>query len=211
MCMILRGKNLEYVVEGGYEEWFNGTTSILPDTAIRTDNHLVSSIITSRVNQENYVTISPCQHSARLIWRALLSAHQNSTTRGSYMHLHSMMSQQVLSDNDVSKLIDAMDVLRQQLLNVCPEGTVSFNDLFISSLIPALLDDWTSVTAPLKLQATVTPIELKNVLWGHLNKLKNWESMLVAAWSAALSTTFSSKRNKSNTTPPPPECTYCKM
>lgn len=80
------------------------------------------------------------------------------------MHLHSMMSQQVLSDNDVSKLIDAMDVLRQQLLNVCPEGTVSFNDLFISSLIPALLDDWTSVTAPLKLQATVTPIELKNVL-----------------------------------------------
>lgn len=80
------------------------------------------------------------------------------------MHLHSMMSQQVLSDNDVSKLVVAMDVLRQQLLNVFPEGTVSFNDLFISSLIPALLDDWTSVTAPLKLQATVTPIELKNVL-----------------------------------------------
>lgn len=75
-----------------------------------------------------------------------------------------MMSQQVLSDNDVSKLVVAMDVLRQQLLNVCPEGTVSFNDLFISSLIRALLDDWTSVTAPLKLQATVTPIELKNVL-----------------------------------------------
>lgn len=38
MKMILRGKNLEYVVEGGHKEGFNGTTNVLSDAAAKTDN-----------------------------------------------------------------------------------------------------------------------------------------------------------------------------
>ena len=30
MRMMLRGKNLEYVIEGGYKEGYNSTTTVLP-------------------------------------------------------------------------------------------------------------------------------------------------------------------------------------
>lgn len=47
MQMMLRGKNLEYVVEGGHKEGFNGTTNILSEAETKKDNQLVLSIITS--------------------------------------------------------------------------------------------------------------------------------------------------------------------
>lgn len=47
MTMMLRGKNLDYVIEGGYKEGFNGTTLVIPDATLRADNQLFSSIITS--------------------------------------------------------------------------------------------------------------------------------------------------------------------
>lgn len=109
--MILRGKNLEYVVEGGYKKGFTGTTTVLPEAVIRADNRLVSSIITSHVHEDNYVTISPYQHSACHMWKALSSAHQNSTAGGRYMHLRSMMSQCASNDDNILKLIVTMDVL----------------------------------------------------------------------------------------------------
>lgn len=105
MRMILRGKNLEYLVEGGFKEGFNASTAILSDATARTDNRLVSSIIASRVHEDNYVTISPCQDSARRMWRALAASHQNTTAGGRYMHLRTMMTQRATSDDDVSKLI----------------------------------------------------------------------------------------------------------
>lgn len=87
MRMMLRGKNLEYVVEGGFKEGFNGTTRVLPEETVNADNRLVSSIITSRVHEENYVTIVPCQDSARRMWRALTADHQQTTAGGWYMNL----------------------------------------------------------------------------------------------------------------------------
>lgn len=164
MSMTLRGKNLEYVIEGGYKECYNGTTTVIPDAVSRADNRLVSSIIASRVHEENFVTISPCQDSARRMWRALSATHQNNTAGGWYMHLRSMMTTHADGDEDISKLITTMDGNRQRLLNVCPEGTVSVDKIFVSSLISALPESWTSVTAPLELQASVTPAKLKKVL-----------------------------------------------
>lgn len=209
MRMMLRGKNLEYVIEGGYKEGYNGTTAILPDAASRTDNRLVSSIITSRVDEDNFTVIEPCQDSAKRMWRALSSAHQNNTAGGRYMYLRSMMTTRAGSDDEVTKLIGTMDVIRQRLLNVCPDGNISINDLYVSSLISALPESWTSVTSPLELQAHVSPGELKRVLRGHIVKLKNQETSSSTA-SVALSATTSSKKSKSQQPPPRPDCDYCK-
>lgn len=129
--MILRGKNLEYVIEGGFKEGFNSSSAILPDSTVKSDNLLVSSIIASRVHEDNYVTISPHQDSARRMWRALEGAHQNNTAGGRYMYLRSMMTTRADTDEDVTKLMSTMDSIRQQLLNVCPDGTVSVNDLYV--------------------------------------------------------------------------------
>lgn len=123
MRMMLRGKNLEYVIEGGFKEGYNNSSNVLPDATAKADNRQVSSIIASRVHEENYATISPCQDSARRMCRALESAHQNNTAGGRYMHLRAMMTTRADSDEEVSKLITTMDTLRQHLLNVCPERT----------------------------------------------------------------------------------------
>lgn len=111
MRMMLRGKNLEYVIEGGFKEGYNGINAVLPDATVKSDNQLVSSIIASRVHEDNYVTITPCQDSARRMWRALEGAHQNNTAGGRYMHLRSMMTTCAESDEDVSKLISTMDTI----------------------------------------------------------------------------------------------------
>lgn len=208
MQMMLRGKNLEYVIEGGYKEGFNGSSVVLLESLAKADNQLVSSIIASRVHEENYATISPCQDSARRMWRALENAHQNNTAGGRYMHLRSMMTAQAESDDDVSKPISTMDTFRQRLLNVCPDGTMSIDDLYVSFLISALPETWTLVTAPLKLQSVVTPSQLKKVLRGHSIKLKNREPSIQATTSTAMSTTSSTAKSK----PPArsrPECDYC--
>lgn len=210
MRMILRGKNLEYVVEGGFKEGFNGTSTVLTDAVSRADNRLVSSIITSRVHEDNYVTIAPFQDSARRMRRALAASHQNTTAGGRYIHLRSMMTQRATCDDDVSKLIITMDSLRQCLLNACPYGSVSVNDLYISSLISALPDEWT-VTAPLELQTVITPMELKSVLRGHMTKLKNRETTTTESSLTALLTTLSSKKGRSTGSGPRLECPYCKM
>lgn len=194
MLMMLRGKNLEYVVEGGHKEGYNGTTNIISDAMTKADNRMVSSIITSRVHEDNFISIVPCQDSAKRMWRALSAAHQNTSAGGRFMHLRAMMSARADGDDNVLKLIGTMDVLRQKLLNVCPEGTVSVDDLFVSSLISALPESWTSVTAPLELQATVTPTELKKVLRGHSIKLKNRENPTSSTTSTAMSAAAQPKR-----------------
>lgn len=209
--MMLRGKNLEYVVEGGFKEGYNSTTNVLSDAETKADNRLVSSIITSRVHEENYVIIMPCQDSAKRMWRALAAAHQNNTAGGRYMHLRALMTAKADTDDDVSKLIGTMDVIRQRLLNVCPEGNVSVDDIFVSSLISALPDTWTSVTAPLELQATITPSELKRVLRGHAVKLKNREATVTSSSSStAMVATTSAKKSKAPSGPPRGDCDYCK-
>lgn len=207
---MLRGKNLEYVVEGGFKEGYNGSSNLLPEATLKADNRLVSSIITSRVHEENFVTISPHQDSARRMWRALSASHQNNTAGGRYMHLRAMMTTRAENDDDVSKLIVTMDTLRQRLLNVSPDGTVSVDDLYVSSLISALPESWTSVTAPIELQATVSPSELKSVLRGHLIKLKNREASSSTLSSSALATSSSSRKPKHPSSAPRHECNYCK-
>lgn len=209
MRMMLQGRNLEYVVEGGYEEGFNTATAILPDATVRADNHLVSSIITTRVHEENFVTIAPCQDSARRMWRALSATHQNTTASGRYMHLWSMMTLKANSDEDVSKLIGTMDAIRQRLLNICPDRTVSVDDIYISSLISALPEDWNSVTAPLELQAAITPVELKTVLRGHLTKTKNRGASSTVSTSTALSAAVPVKKGRAQQNTPRPDCSYC--
>lgn len=209
MRMMLRGKNLEYVIEGGYKEGYNGIDNVLPPTATNSDNRVVSSVIASRVHEDNYSIISPCQDSAKRMWRALQSAHQINTAGGRYMYLRSMMTTRANGDEDVSKLITNMDIIRQRLLNVCPEGTVSVDDIYVSSLISALPESWTSVTAPLELQAHVTPAELKKVLRGHVVKLKNRDTATPASTSTALSATVPSKKNKNKQGSSRPECDYC--
>lgn len=97
------------------------------------------------------------------------------------MHLRSMMTTRAGSDEKVKKLIGTMDVIRQRLMNVCPEGNVSIDDLYVSSLISALPESWTSVTTPLELQSVVTAGELKKVLRGHLVKMKNKETSMLSA------------------------------
>lgn len=82
-----------------------------------------------------------------------------------------MMSTKAENDEDVSKLITNTDTIQQHLLNIFPDGTVSVDDFYISSLISALPESWTSVTAPLELQLVVTPLELKRVLRGHIAKI----------------------------------------
>lgn len=210
MRMMLRGKNLEYVIEGGFKEGFNGTTAILPDSTARADNRLVASILTSRGHEENFVVIVPHQDSAKRMWRALSTTHQNHTGGGRYMHLRSMMTTRADSDEDLAKLITTMDVLRQRLLNICNKGVVAIDNLFVLSLISALPESWTSVTAPLELQASITPSELKSVLRGHLVKLKNHEASAVTTPSTALSTFTAAKKSQN---PPPSartDCDYCK-
>lgn len=208
MRMMLRGRNLEYVIEGGFKEGYNGSSTVLPDVTMKSDNRLVSSIIASRVHEENFATIAPCQYSARRMWRALSAAHQNNTAGGRYMYLRSMMTLRADGDDDVSRLITTMDTTRQRLLNVCPEGTVSVDDIYVSSLISALPNSWTSVTAPLELQSVVTPAELKKVLRGHFIKIKNRETTTQSSASAALSATSLAKKPKA-AYPPRPECDYC--
>lgn len=171
----------EYVVEGGFKEGYNGTTAVLPEATSKSDTQLVSSIITIKVDEDNFTIIKPCQDSAKRMWRALLSAHQNNTAGGRYMHLRSMMTTRAGSDEKVKKLIGTMDVIRQRLMNVCPEGNVSIDDLYVSSLISALPESWTSVTTPLELQSVVTAGELKKVLRGHLVKMKNKETSMLSA------------------------------
>lgn len=209
MKMILRGKNLEYVIEGGYKEGYNGTDNILSPTTVNSDNRAVSSVIASRVHEDNYSIISPCQESAKRMWRALQSAHQINTAGGRYMYLRSMMTTRANGDDDVSKLITSMDTVRQRLLNVCPEGNVSVDDIYVSSLISALPESWTSVTAPLELQAHVTPAELKKVLRGHVVKLKNRDTSTVSTSSTAYSANTSSKSSKGKSGSSRPECDYC--
>lgn len=119
------------------------------------------------------------------------------------------MTARAENDDDVLKLIGTMDVLRQRLMNVCPDGNVSVDDLFVSSLISALPESWTSVTAPLELQPSITPVELKKVLRGHSVKLKNREALTTTSTSTALSVTTQSKRSKSNSQPKA-DCDYCK-
>lgn len=208
MRMMLRGKNLEYVIEGGFKEGYNTSSDILPEATVKSDNRLVSSISASRVHEENFVTISPCQDSARSMWRALEGAHQNNTAGGKYMHLRSMMTTRAENDEDVSKLIPTMDNIQQPLLNVCPEGTVLVDDLYVSSLISVLPDSWTLVTAPLELQSVVTPSELKKVLQGHVIKLCNREPPSQPSSSAALSAT-SLVRKPQPSNHPRPNCDYC--
>lgn len=205
---MLRGKNLEYVIEGGFKEGYNISTKILPESSVEADNRLVSSIITSRVHEDNFIVIVPCQDSAREMWRALSATHQNDTAGGRYMHLRAMMTARVENDDEVIKLIGTMDTFRQRLLNVCPDGTVSVDDLYVSSLISSLPDSWTLVTAPLELQATITPAELKRVLRGHVVKLKNREPSSSAQSSTSLSATTSSKKTR-NQNIPRQDCTYC--
>lgn len=209
MRMILQGKNLDYVIDGGYKEGYNGTDKVLSPAMVNSDNRVVSSVIASRVHEENYSTISPFQESAKKMWRGLQSAHQNNTAGVQYMYLRSMMTTRVNDDEDVSKLITTMDIIRQRLLNVFPEGTVSVNDIYVSSLISALPETWTSVTAPLELQADVTPAELKKVLRGHVIKLKNQDTSTNTPTSTALSATTSSKKNRSKAGSSRPECDYC--
>lgn len=210
MCMMLRGKNLKYGVEGGFKEGYNGNTNVIPKATSKADNRLVSSIITSRVHEENFVMILPHQDRARRMWRALSASHQNNTAGGRYMHLRSMMTTRAGNDEEVSKLIGSMDFLWQLLLNVCPDGTVSVDDLYVSLLISALPESWTLVTTPLELQATFTPAELKNVLRGHIIKLKNCEASSSTITSTALSTSTSAKKSQNNTSAPRQECDYCK-
>lgn len=125
------------------------------------------------------------------------------------MHLRAMMTARAEGDDDVLKLIGTMDVLRQKLMNVCPDGTVSVDDLFVSSLISALPESWTSVTAPLELQPSVTPTELKKVLRGHSVKLKNRETSAPSTVSTAMAAASQPKRTKSNSQPKA-DCDYCK-
>lgn len=126
------------------------------------------------------------------------------------MHLRAMMTTRATSDEDVSKLIGTMELIQQRLLNVCPDGKVSVDDIYVSSLIYALPEDWVSVTSPLELQAEVTPVEMKAVLRGHLTKLKNQEVSLAVSSSTALSATVANKKSRNPPlVPPRPECTYC--
>lgn len=63
------------------------------------------------------------------------------------------------------------------------------------------------VTAPLELQVSITPIELKNVLRGHLTKLKNGEATGTST-SVALLATLPVKKGKSSSNNPRPNCSY---
>lgn len=128
------------------------------------------------------------------------------------MHLRAMMTTRTDNDEDVLKLIGTMDIIRQRLLNVFPDGLVSVDDLYVSSLISALPESWTSVTDPLELQLAVTPSELKKVLRGHAIKLKNHDSSHHTLLSTALSTTASSKKpcTNNNSIQSKPDCDYCK-
>lgn len=119
-----------------------------------------------------------------------------------------MMTTRAASDDDFSKLITTMDAMHQQLLNVCPEGTVLVDEIYVSSLISAFPEDWTSVTAPLELQAAVTLVELKSVLQGHLTKLKNREVLPVVLSLTALLTTTATKKQQNQPAAPRTECTY---
>lgn len=183
-------------------------TTVLSDVNIKANNHLVLSIIASRVHEESFVTIAPCKDSARRMWRALSAAHQKNTAGGRYRYLQSMMTMRADGDDDVSWLITTMDSTRQRLMNVSPAGTVSVDDIYVSSLISTLPESWTSVTAPLELQASVTPAELTKVLRGHIIKLKNCETSSLTKSLAAMSTTAPTKKGKSACRPRP-ECDYC--
>lgn len=78
------------------------------------------------------------------MWRALSAAHQNNTSGGLYMHIQSMMTVRADRDDDLSKLITTMDIVRQHLLNVFPEGTISIDNIYVSSLTSALVELGTS-------------------------------------------------------------------
>lgn len=209
MQMMLCGKNLEYVIEDGYKEGYNGIDKILPPATVNSDNPSVSSIIASLVHEENYAMIAPCQDSAKRMWRALTAAHQNNTSGGRYMYLCSMMTMKTDGGDDVSKLITTMDVVRQRLLNVCPEGNVLVDNIYVSSLISALPESWTSVTGPLELQAHITPHELKSVLRGHIVKLKNRDSTTITTSSTSLYASVPPKKGKNKSGSSCPECDYC--
>lgn len=93
-------------------------------------------------------------------------------------------------------------------MNVCPDGSVYVDDIYVSSLISALPETWTLVTAPLELQPTVTPSELKKVLRGHAVKLKNRDTSSHTS-STALSTTAPSRKSRvNNNSQPKPDCDY---
>lgn len=120
-----------------------------------------------------------------------------------------MMTTQAESDEDVSKVIGTMDVIWQRLLNVCPDGTVSVENLYVSSLMYALPESWTLVTAPLELQQQVTPAKIKKVLHNHVIKLKNHNTSTVTSSFAALSAKALAKKSEPKQNPSWPECDHC--
>lgn len=161
------------------------------------------------------------------MYLALQSAHQNTSAGSKYMHLRSMMSEQAVDTKDVGKLLGRMDNLRNKLRNICPDGSVTINNVYISSVISALPEAWSSVTAPLELQHLFTVAQLNNVLRGHIVKLKNCDSHLQQSTSVttslAASNTYGSSSKKakpgtmprfSSRTPPtagesPSSCDHC--
>lgn len=129
------------------------------------------------------------------MYLALRSAHQNTSAGSKYMHLRSMMAEQAVDTDDVGKLLGQMDNLRQKLRNICPDGNVTIDDVYISSVISALPDSWTAVTAPLELQKSVTVAQLNNVLCGHIIKLKNRDCHLQQPASVAANAAVSNSSN----------------
>lgn len=150
--MMLRGKDLDYTTEGTVKDGCDTEENKLLEVDGCRDNRLVCFIIASRFHEENYPIIQPVSNNARRMYLALRSAHQNFSAGSRYMHLRSMMSEQATDTDDVSRLLGPMENLCNKLQNVCPEGTVTIDDVYISSVIAALPESWSAVTGPLELQ-----------------------------------------------------------
>lgn len=66
MGMMLRGKHLDYVVEGTHKEGYDGNKkNLLSDADARKENRTVCSVIASRVHEENFQVIQPFLNNAR--------------------------------------------------------------------------------------------------------------------------------------------------
>lgn len=66
--MLAQG-NLDYIVEVGYKEGYNGTDQKLPEDEERQDQKKMLSIITHLVNGENLTILPPVQHRDKLIFK----------------------------------------------------------------------------------------------------------------------------------------------
>lgn len=137
------------------------------------DADLFNDLLIGSIHHENIELIS---HTTvpKEMWELLRSTHQRSTAGTRFYYIRQLMTSQVADNHEaITKHLIEMSRVAGRLRKLCPQGTISIDDLEIASMTASLPSSLSVVLSPFKHQDEARPKDAANAVRDELITWKN--------------------------------------